>query len=100
MKKLDREAARALVDAGYMPPAEYLRLFGDECVADSDDGALQAMKSLPIAAVKLPARFAPARMSFYRVIFRARGGMPLRQRNERNERNKINRASNDWRRSG
>lgn len=40
--KLDRETARALVDAGYMPMAEYVRLFGpnrsDRSPTDANGG--------------------------------------------------------------
>jgi len=92
MKNLDREAARALVDAGYMPPAEYFRLFGDECEAGANGRDSQTAERLPTASVKLPARFDPARASCYRVTYRARGGTAPRQRNER----KIN---TEWRRS-
>jgi len=98
MKNLDRAAARALVDAGYMPPADYFRLFGGESDAGVSGRNAQAAKLLPAAASKLPARFAPARASCYRVTYRARGGATPRKRTERKI--NIDKTSNDWRRSG
>ena len=32
---LDRTAARALVDAGYMPLSKYIEMFGDDIAADA-----------------------------------------------------------------
>jgi hypothetical protein len=33
MPDLDRDTARALAEAGYMPLSEYIRMFGDELAA-------------------------------------------------------------------
>jgi hypothetical protein len=55
---IDRASARALVDAGYMPLSEYIKLFGDtdtapDIVPSIDTGARDGSgQATPVAAVK------------------------------------------------
>jgi hypothetical protein len=44
---LDRITARALVDAGYMPIGEYIRLFGDEVMAEAYHHSPNTAPDLP-----------------------------------------------------
>lgn len=40
MNGLDRTTARALVDAGYMPVADYLDMFGEEPLAVAESASI------------------------------------------------------------
>jgi hypothetical protein len=85
MTKLDQVTARALVEAGYMPLATYLRMFSEPDDVPQDKAqprevtisqANLAPSATPAAA--LPARFATMRAGNYRVICRTRLGSGVR----------------------
>jgi hypothetical protein len=72
MKNIDHEAARALVDAGYMPASDYFRMFGDEVAETRGGDATRPESEVRKPPWTLPARFANVRGQSYRVVYRAR----------------------------
>jgi len=84
MTKLDNATARALVDAGYMPPEAYFRMFGEQAadqvraVPGVENGSSPPSSQPANTSVVLPARFASMRSTNYRLICRTRLGSGVR----------------------